>query len=134
MIRAITIKALLERLKVKMAKNDTGRKKISWMFENDGLQPGKSPWGFVILNPLAAVVPPGATRELKMEVKCSHPLIAFPVERRAAFLSVKSIIYPNQMITATVENNGVTPLLIDEREALINVYPLIANDITDIDE
>lgn len=104
---------------------------ITWQISNDGLRPTEAPWGFVVRNPLARSIPPGMKMEIDLQVAANYPMLAFPVRSHQDDVSVPLLIQAGQDIVVTVENKSQhSPLIIEDKESLVNLYPLVAPPVT----
>lgn len=109
-----------------MAKNEVTV--VTWHLSNDGLQPSPTPYGFIARNPVARVVPPGASLQISLQLQASLPMIAFPVSSHADDLTVAQLIAPGQDVVVTIQNKSQhTSLVVDDKEGLVNLCPVSFN-------
>lgn len=114
-----------------MSKNEKTGLHVTWQLSNDGLRPTSAPWGFVVRNPVMRSIPPGAKIHINLNVACNHPMLAFPVRSHADDLTVPQIIQAGQEVIVTVENKSQhTAFMIEDKEGLVNLHPLVATDVT----
>ena len=105
----------------------TPRLHITWQISNDGLRPTEAPWGYVLRNPLARSIPPGHRMDINLQIAANFPMLAFPVRSHADYLTVPQIIQSGQEVIVTIENKSQhSALLIEDKEALVNLFPLLA--------
>jgi hypothetical protein len=109
----------------------TPRVHITWQISNDGLRPTEVPWGYVLRNPLARSIPPKHTMEIDLQVAANYPMLAFPARAHADSVTVPQIIPAGQDVVIRVENKSeYSPLIIEDKEALVNLFPLVAAPTT----
>lgn len=109
----------------------TPRIHITWQISNDGLRPTEAPWGFILRNPLARSVPPGMRMQIDLQVAANYPMLAFPVRSHADDVTVPMLIQAGEDVVITVENKSqYSPLIIEDKESLVNLFPLIAPPCT----
>lgn len=107
-----------------MAKNETPQ--VVWQLQNDGILPSPAPHGFIARNPVQRTIPPGMTITINLEVRANVPLLAFPSRTHAEDVTVQQIVQAGSDIVVTVANKSQhSPITIDDKEALVNLYPLI---------
>ena len=116
-----------------MAKNEEGKPRVVWQLTNDGLQPSKTPHGFVARNPFQVVIPPEKRVQINLQVQANVPLLAFPTRIHADDVTVQLLIQPGQDITVVVENKSKhVPLVVDDKEGLVSLYPLISDAVGEV--
>jgi hypothetical protein len=101
---------------------------VTWHLHGDAIRPKDAPWGFVIQNPVQRVISPGQAIVIDTGVAASTPLFAWPRGDQGDHVSVQALIWAGQTVTVKVENKSKhAPLVIDDREAIVNVHPLTWN-------
>lgn len=114
-----------------MAKTD--KRRVVWQLKNDGLTPAPAPHGFIARNPVQRTVLPGSKITINLEVQANVPLLAFPAKSHADDLTVQQIIQASSDIIVTIENKSQhVALVIDDKEALVNLYPLIFDSAAEV--
>ena len=104
---------------------------ITWQISNDGLRPTEAPWGYVLRNPLARSIPPGMRMDIDLQVAANYPMLAFPARAHADDATVPMIIPAGKDVVVTIENKSQhSYLIIEDKEALVNLYPLVAPPTT----
>lgn len=110
-----------------MPKNEPTRPDVIWNLSNDAIQPKPAPWGFIAQNPVQRVLPPGGKAKIDTGIAASCPLLAFP-RGEADHVTVQQLIPAGTNIVVMVENRSShTSLVIDDKEALVNLHPLVFN-------
>lgn len=111
-----------------MAKSDKPTPtEIRWQLSNDGLRPTEAPWGFVVRNPVQRVIPPGAKIKIDLCVAASYPMLAWPARSHSDDVKVDLILQAGQDLIIEVENKSQhSSLVIDDKETLVNLCPLVA--------
>ena len=111
--------------------SETPHMHITWQISNDGLRPTAAPWGYVLRNPLARSIPPGHKMDINLQVAANYPMLAFPTRNHQEYSTVPLVIPAGQDIVITVENKSKhSALLIDDKESLVNLFPLVAAPTT----
>jgi hypothetical protein len=117
-----------------MPKTEETRPDVIWRLSGDALRPKEAPWGFVAQNPVQRVVPPGGTVKIDTGISANVPMLAFPRGDQADYVTVPTAVPAGQNLTVLVENKSRhTALVIDDREALANLHPLIFRGTTGVD-
>lgn len=111
-----------------------GNTRVVWHLSNDGLQPTKTPFGFIGRNPFQRVVPAGMSIEIDLHVQANLPLLVFPSRAHSDDVTVKElIVQPGQSIKVTVENKSQhLPLVVDDKEGLVSLYPLAFDGVGEV--
>jgi hypothetical protein len=116
-----------------MAKSEEGKPRVIWNLSNDGLLPSKAPFGFVIRNPLQVIVLPGQKRQISLHVAANVPLLAFPTRNHLDDIEVEQIIPQGQDVVVTIVNKSLhTPLVIDDKEGIVCVHPLLSDAVGEV--
>jgi hypothetical protein len=98
---------------------------VTWHLHGDAIRPKEAPWGFVVQNPVQRVIPPGQSIVIDTGVAASTPMFVWPRGDQGDYVTVQALIWAGQTITVKVENKSKhSALVIDDREALVNVHPL----------
>ena len=120
------LRTLLEIFRKPM-KEQTPRLHITWQVSNDGLRPVEAPWGYVLRNPLSRSIPSGHRMEISLQVAANFPMLAFPVRSHQDDVTVPLIIQAGQDVVVTIENKSQhSALIVEDKEALVNLFPLAA--------
>ena len=119
-------------------KNDNGETvgntRVVWQISGDGLQPIRTPYGFIARNPFERAVPPGQKLQINLQVQANLPMIAFPTRSHADDVTVPSlIIQPGQDVVCTVENRSQqAALVISDKEGLVSLYPMAFDGVGEV--
>lgn len=119
-----------------MAKNEPAREHsdVIWRLSNDALRPKEAPWGFVAQNPLQRMIPPGAKFKIDTGIAANVPMLVFPRGDMADYVTLPQVLPAGQNLTVTIENKSQhQALLIDDREPVANLHPLVFKGTSEVD-
>lgn len=108
--------------------------RVVWHLSNDGLQPSKTPHGFLARNPLSRVIPPGQKLTINLQVQANVPLLAFPARSHADDVTVPSgVLQPGTDVTCVIENKSQhSSMVIEDKEALVSLFPLTWDGVGEV--
>lgn len=100
---------------------------VVWTLTDDGLEPAPAPWGFIARNPIQKVIAPRGGAVIQLLVSANVPMLCFPRTDLADAIEFESpILLPGKKLTITVKNASEhSPLVLDDREALVNLHPMV---------
>lgn len=119
-----------------MSKSESNRSPnhVVWRLLGDAIRPKDAPWGFVVQNPVQRVVPPAGNVLIDTGVAANVPLIASPRGDQGEYITVPTIVPAGQTLKVQVVNRSqFAALVIDDCEALANVFPLSWSGTSEVD-
>ncbi len=118
-----------------MAKNEEEtRPDFLWRLSGDAIRPKEAPWGFVAQNPVIRVIPPGQKMNIDTGIAATVPMLASARGDQADHVTVPMMIPGGQNVVVTVENKSqYTALVVEDREALVNLTPLLFRGTAGVD-
>lgn len=124
----------LKREEMSKKNDETPRPDFVWRLNGDAMRPKEAPWGFVAQNPVQRAIPAGQKILIDTGISASVPMIASARGDQADYVTVPMLIPAGRNVVVTVENRSQhMPLVIDDREALVNLTPLLFHGTSEVD-
>ena len=129
--------ATKEKSLMSQSERDNGSPDVVFNLSGDALRPTPAPFGFIARNPLGRPVMPGQTVRIALGVSANKPMLAFPLRRVADYVRVLDqpgcvVLQPGEELWATVMNAGTAPMMIEDKEGLVSLYPLVFSGSSEV--
>lgn len=119
-----------------MAKTEPAREHsdVIWRLSGDAMRPKDAPWGFVAQNPVQRVIPPNQKVRIDTGIAANVPMLAFARGDQGDYVTMPLVLPAGQNLIVVIENKSPhSALVVDDREAVANLHPMIFRGTSEVD-